>query len=99
MPQPLKPASDHPSSHPWWHHIPANQRSAVVRAVGRRRLRELLSRRRSQIIALVLIYALLCGLLLILAGASLLVLAVLPLLLLPALAGLTWWLTWKEFHH
>ena len=70
-----------------------------MRAVGRRRLRELLSRRRSQIIALVLIYALLCGLLLILAGASLLVLAVLPLLLLPALAGLTWWLTWKEFHH
>jgi hypothetical protein len=59
----------------------------------------LLSRRRSQIIALVLIYALLCGLLLILAGASLVVLAVLPLLLLPALAGLTWWLTWKEFHH
>ena len=70
-----------------------------MRAVGRRRLREQLSRRRSQIIALVLIYALLCGLLLILAGASLLVLAVLPLLLLPALAGLTWWLTWKEFHH
>lgn len=99
MPQPLKPASDHPSSHPWWHHIPADQRSAVVRAVGRRRLRVLLSRRRSQIIALVLIYALLCGLLLILAGASLVVLAVLPLLLLPALAGLTWWLTWKEFHH
>ena len=99
MPQPLKPGSDHPSSHPWWHHIPANQRSAVVRAVGRRRLRELLSRRRSQIIALVLIYALLCSLPIILAGASLVVLALLPLLLLPALAGLAWWLTWKEFHH
>jgi hypothetical protein len=23
----------------------------------------------------------------------------LPLLLLPALAALTWWLTWKEYHN
>ena len=99
MPQPLKSASDHPSSHPWWHHIPADQRSAVVRAVGLRRLRELMSRRRSQIIALVMIYALFCTLPIIRAGASLVVLALLPLLLLPALAGLAWWLTWKEFHH
>ena len=99
MAQPPKPASDHPSNHPWFRHIPAEQRSAVLRAVGRRKLRELLSRRRSQIIALALIYALLCSLLLILAGSSLLVLALLPMLLLPAVAGLAWWLTWKEFHH
>jgi len=99
MTQPLKPASDHPSSHPWWHHIPVDKRSAVLRAVGRRRLRELMSRRRSQIIALVLIYALLCSLPIIMAWPSLVVLALLPLLLLPALAGLAWWLIWKEFHH
>ena len=48
-----------------------------------------MSRRRSQIIALVMIYALFCTLPIILAGASLVVLALLPLLLLPALAGLS----------
>jgi hypothetical protein len=32
------------------------------------------------------------------AGALSLV-VLLPLLLVPALAGLAWWLTWHEFHH
>jgi hypothetical protein len=26
-------------------------------------------------------------------------LTLIPLVVLPALAGLAWWLTWKEFHH
>ena len=97
--QPLKPASDHPSSHPWWQHVPEAKRPALITAVRRRRLVELLAHRRSRILGLVAIYVLFCSLPIVLGGASLSALALLPLLLLPALAGLTWWLTWKEFHH
>ena len=58
-----------------------------------------LRRRNSRIIAMGLLYLLLCAIPLVFGGASISLLAVLPMLLLPALAGLTWWLIWKEFHH
>ena len=99
MARPLKPASDHPSSHPWWQHVPEERRPALINAVRHKRLKAFLALRRSRIIILVAFYVLLCSLPVLLGGASLAMLAILPLLLLPALAGLAWWLTWKEFHH
>jgi len=73
-----------------------NRRLSCIPA---RQLKHWLRRRRSRIVLMALIYALICGVPVIIGGASLSLLAVLPMLLLPAVAGLTWWLTWKEFHH
>ena len=88
-------AQDQLRDHPWWKHVPSTQR----RSIPARQLKHWLRRRRSRIVLMALIYALICGVPVIIGGASLSLLAVLPMLLLPAVAGLTWWLTWKEFRH
>jgi len=101
MPRPLKPASDDPVMHLWWRHVPSERRPGLRRTLLRRRLVALINRRRSRITALVLLYLLICSIPLLLSGGavSLSLLAILPMLLLPAVAALSWWLTWKEFHH
>lgn len=87
-------------SHPsWWEHVPLRQRLGRRCGVLILRLRDALLRRSVVITALVAAYAALCvGLLLSGAGAVAL-LAALPLLLVPPLGCLAYWLLWKEFHH
>ncbi len=83
----------------WWVHVPARQRLSRQTGVVIRRLRDVLLRRTFLITFLFTAYVALClGLLLSGAGAVAL-LASLPLLLVPPVACLAYWLLWKEFHH
>ena len=88
-----------PRSHSWWAHVPAAQRQRLLQRSRRRRLKEWSRRKPVRIIGLLALYALLCLLPWWLGAASLSLMALLPALLLPAVGGLAWWLTWKEFHH
>ena len=88
-----------PRSHSWWAHVPADQRQRLLQRSRRRRLQEWSRRKPVRISGLLALYALLCLLPWWLGAASLSLMALLPALLLPAVGGLAWWLTWKEFHH
>jgi hypothetical protein len=92
---PSKESHDAADDHPWWRHAAASQR----RTLRGMRIRAWLRRRNSRILAMGMLYILICAIPLLFGGATISLLAVLPMLLLPALAGLTWWLIWKEFHH
>lgn len=91
--------SDDPRQHPWWNHVPRNLQARTLERRRRQRFLSALVSQRGRLVALLLIYgAITLGLMGSGVGAiSLLVL--LPLLILPPLAALVWWLTWKEFHH
>jgi hypothetical protein len=94
-----KSTPDDPRQHPWWSHVEPKQRSGVM---GRRRQRRLLQWTRSQKGKAVLLLLCYLGFTLVLAaqGAGPMALLFgLPLVLLPALAYLLYWLTWQEFHH
>ena len=86
--------------HPWWHHLPAERRSRREHArLLARRCRAWLAQRR-QLIALALgVYLILCALPLCLGLPVLAVVAILPLILVPPVGFLVYWLVWKEFHH
>lgn len=88
-----------PRHHAWWSYVPEEQRSGRLKAAQRQRWQQCLARRRNQISFLVGIYATLCAIPLLVGINSLALLAGLPLLLLPALGYLIYWLIWKEFHH
>jgi Zn-dependent membrane protease YugP len=94
----MRPASHDPRHHPWWQHVPAERQQATLWRRRQRRLWQLLSSRRSQLLLLLgLLLVLTAGLAVAGAGGFSLAL-LLPLLLLPALAALSYWLTWREFH-
>jgi len=63
------------------------------------RLREAISRRNVLISALFTAYIAICLGLLLSGTGSVAVLASLPLLLVPPVGCLAYWLLWKEFHH
>lgn len=86
--------------HPWWQHLPPERRRRRDHARLRlRRLRAWAAQRR-QLIGLSLgFYLLLCLLPVLLGLPALGVVALLPLLLVPPVGYLVYWLTWKEFHH
>jgi len=83
----------------WWSHVPPHQRLNRQSGVVILRLRDGLCRRGVLITTLLAAYTALClGLLL--SGAGLVaLLAALPLLLVPPVGCLAYWLLWKEFHH
>ena len=91
-------AGDDPRQHPWWQHVPAERRhQALWRRRWQRLGRRLTSRPSLLLLLLLLLLAGSAGLAA--AGAGGLALALLlPLLLLPPLAALSYWLTWREFH-
>ncbi len=97
MTQPRKASTD-PTRHPWWQYIPEADRRTLMKRVRRRQQLEWLGRRRHRLLAVLLLYILLCTLPLLMGALPLTLIAMLPLLLLPALGGLAWWLTWKEFN-
>ena len=85
--------------HPWWQHLPAEQRTRQHQLrIRRRRLLAWLKRKPQRIGLTVITYVLLCGLPL-LSGLPLISLvALLPLLLVPPVGVLVSWLVWQEFH-
>ncbi len=94
----MAPSSD-PREHPWWQHLPHSQRQARLHTSRRLRLQQKLGQRSTVILAALLVYAATCLLFLLSKAGSLTALALTPALVLPLLAALAWWLTWKEFHH
>lgn len=94
----MPPQQSDPRGHPWWKHMPSERRSQALWRRHTSRLVVLLGSRRGLLSLVLLLYL---GIVLVIArsGAGALSLVVLfPLLLVPALAGLAWWLTWDEYH-
>lgn len=83
----------------WWSHVPVHERPQRRGAVWVIRLRQLFVRRLFLITALCTAYALICLYVLRSGMGAVALLAVLPLLLMPPIGALSYWLLWKEFHH
>ena len=94
----LQHTSDTPI-HPLWPFLPTEQRSRqALFQLRRRRLLAWLKQKRQRIGLVVILYLLIWSILL-LAGEPLLsAFAVLPLVLVPPVGYLVYWLVWKEFH-
>lgn len=84
--------------HPWLQHLPRRQRAARLRQSRWRRFHQALRQPRSLMVISGVVYSGFALLLMLSRLSHLAVLVTIPALLLPALAGLAWWLTWKEFH-
>jgi hypothetical protein len=98
MPRDPSSQDDKLEVHPWWNHVPIEKRR-TLRSQSRWRSIRILFAKRHSLIAITSCFYLVCALLPILVGAQALsLLALVPFLLLPALFGLIWWLTWKEYH-
>lgn len=92
-----RPESDPPAAD-WSAHLPPHQRRRILRQAWLRRLRNRLISRPGRIAIAVVAYGAICLLLLLWAGPSVALLGLLPLLLVPPLGYLTYWLVWNEFH-
>ena len=82
----------------WADYLPPEKREARERSRQRLRLRALLKQRRSLLIAAASVYGVWTLGLLISGNAFVFVLALVPLLSLPAIAALAWWLLYKDFN-
>ena len=94
----LRHSSDNPI-HPLWGFLPKETRTKqTLFQLRRRRLWAWLKQKRQRIGLVVIVYLLIWSIPL-LAGEPLLsVFAVLPLVLVPPVGYLVYWLVWKEFH-
>ena len=87
-----------PRHHPWWQYVGKERRSGVLQRRLAGRLKQWATSQTGKLILLLLL-SLIIGSVLAARGAGLMaLLTALPLLLLPPLAYLLYWLTWKEFH-
>jgi|LauGreDrversion4_2_1035121.scaffolds.fasta_scaffold58311_2 uncharacterized BrkB/YihY/UPF0761 family membrane protein len=91
----LKPAPPPPS---WWRHIPAAEQQKRLREIRRLRLKAWFTRRGNQMKAALAVYLLICLVPLFIGLPLLSAFAAMPLLLLPAVGYLSYWLIWQEFH-
>lgn len=82
----------------WSQYIPLQERPRVERQRQRRRWLLRLRQRRALINLCVGIYLLWCGALLLRGMLFAFSLSLLPILVLPPLGYLAWWLVWKEFN-
>lgn len=85
--------------HPWLAYLPPHQRRAARRQRRWLQLRAWLGVRRHQVQLLLAAYLLFALLPLALGLVTLSGFAILPLLLVPPVGYLIYWLVWKEFHH
>lgn len=83
----------------WWDHVPAHQRRQRQIGVQIRRLRDTVCRRWFLITTLIAAYVAICLVLLLSGTGAVALLATLPLLLVPPVGCLAYWLLWKEYHH
>ena len=85
--------------HPLWAFLP--EESCTPQALHRLRRRRLwawLKQKRQRIAVLVLLYLLIWSIPLLFGEGLLTVFAILPLVLVPPVGYLVYWLVWKEFH-
>ena len=86
--------------HPWWQYLPPEQKKLHQRCGLRgRRLLAWLKRQPQRIGLAVTVYLLICAVPLMFGLTLISVVALLPLLLVPPVGFLVYWLVWKEFHH
>ena len=89
----------HDPPHPWWDYLPPERRTRQLKLrLLARRLRAWLLQRRQLIAVAIAVYVLLCAVPLLLGLPGLTGVALLPLLLVPPVGWLIYWLVWKEFH-
>ena len=94
----LRHSSNNPI-HPLWDCLPRETRTPkTLLQLRRRRLWAWLKQKRQRIALVVLLYLLIWSIPLMIGEALLTVFAVLPLLLVPPVGYLVYWLVWKEFH-
>ena len=87
------------SPHPFWHHLPPEQRTRTARlALKLQRLKAWLGGRRQRVSLTVFIYLLVWSMPLVVGQPIITVFALMPLLLVPPVGWLVYWLVWKEFH-
>ena len=84
--------------HPWWSYVPPDGRNRLRRQVRLQRLWAWLRQRRVRIGLALAVYLLLCLLPLLLGEPTLVLVALLPVLLVPPVGYLAYRLTWLEFH-
>lgn len=85
--------------HPLWRYLPADQRTpGHRRRLQRQRLWAWMQNRRQRISLLLTLYVVLWMLPLLWGQVLISLFALLPLLLVPPLGWLVYWLVWKDFH-
>ena len=85
--------------HPLWTFLPEESRTPqALRRVRRRRLWAWLKQKRQRIALVVLLYLLIWSIPLLIGEALLTIFAILPLVLVPPVGYLVYWLVWQEFH-
>ena len=85
--------------HPLWAHLPPERRSWRARQTLRlRRLWAWLKQKRQRIGLVVITYLLIWSIPLLAGEPLLTAFALLPLILVPPVGYLVYWLVWKEFH-
>ncbi len=85
--------------HPLWEYLPEDQRSArQLTALRRRRFWAWFKQRRQRITAVLVGYVLVWTVPLLLGQPLMTVFAMLPLLLVPPVGYLVYWLVWMEFN-
>ncbi len=88
-----------PDPHPLWQHLPAEQRTRQARLkLEARRGLAWVNRRRQRIAIAIGLYVLLWLIPLLFNQVMITSFALLPLLLVPPVGGLVYWLVWQEFH-
>ena len=85
--------------HPLWEYLPSEQRTRqALLQLRLRRLRSWLQQRRQSIQLILITYVVFWSIPLLIGQALMTVFALLPLLLVPPVGYLIYWLVWKEFH-
>ena len=85
--------------HPLWQHLPAERRSLrSLRALQYRRGLAWINRRRQRIGIAVGLYLVIWLVPLLFKHVLITSFALLPLVLVPPVGGLVYWLVWQEFH-
>lgn len=82
----------------WWRYVPEQERSRRRKQWRWAWLRAQLHRRRVQIALLLVLNLLICLVPWWMGLQSLAVLALLPVVAVPLVGGLAYWITWQEFH-
>ena len=85
--------------HPFWHHLSPERRTRTARwALELQRSKAWLGGRRQRVSLTVVIYLLVWSMPLLVGQPVITVFALMPLLLVPPVGWLVYWLVWKEFH-
>ena len=94
----LQHSDEHPI-HPLWNYLPDDQRNLrQLSVLRRRRIWAWLKQKRQRIGVVVLAYILMWSVPLLIGEPLMTVFAFLPLVLVPPVGYLVYWLVWKEFH-